>query len=192
MICSPCGSENAHNRLYCWNCGARLGAPCPSCGFNNADTDKFCGACGIALSVVAGGSSKPLKGEAQTKRRSVASGVPAPIRHRFSEAEITELMGTRQSATGTAASKLLSQDDLDKLFVHGKTSTDSHVGTEEVSSLDRKPQPAPSSETPSPQQEVQAKRKAASRSRSKSKSKPKTESSAKSAESSNAASDAKP
>ena len=49
MRCPSCSHENRPRRLYCSDCGSRLGCTCASCGTQNEPAEKFCGSCGAAL-----------------------------------------------------------------------------------------------------------------------------------------------
>jgi len=49
MRCSGCAAENAPDRRFCSECGARLVSICPSCRFENQPSAKFCGGCGARL-----------------------------------------------------------------------------------------------------------------------------------------------
>jgi len=49
MLCSSCRSENAADRKFCGECGARLALACASCGAPNPPNVRFCGECGSGL-----------------------------------------------------------------------------------------------------------------------------------------------
>ncbi len=49
MLCSSCGGENAADRKFCGECGARLALACASCGAPNPSNVRFCGECGSAM-----------------------------------------------------------------------------------------------------------------------------------------------
>jgi hypothetical protein len=119
MKCSSCESENACNRRYCRSCGSKLGSTCQSCGFSNDDGDMFCGGCSVSLQ-----SSKSLpvrkaiisKEPSGAKSKTVELSRIAPAFHRYTETEITELLGARKTVDRIASDKLLSQEELDGLF----------------------------------------------------------------------------
>ena len=49
MKCGKCGAENREGRMFCAQCGAKLGWSCPRCGFDNEADERFCGGCGYSL-----------------------------------------------------------------------------------------------------------------------------------------------
>ena len=53
MRCSECTADNALDRRFCAECGARLVVVCPACRFENEPSAKFCGGCAARLTPTA-------------------------------------------------------------------------------------------------------------------------------------------
>jgi hypothetical protein len=100
MTCSQCGSDNADTRAYCHACGTRVALICSHCGFSNEATAHYCGGCG-----------RDVAATTTATRFDTAYAL-----HQYTAEEIEELLEDRQQMEAQRKSKLLTQDELDKLF----------------------------------------------------------------------------
>jgi len=131
-----------------------------------------------------------VRKQGERKVKPVRYGILASDKHRYTEAEITELLEVRKRSAGATLSKLLTQEDLDKLFVDARAK--STVESKVVSKPEPQPQPDNASQALlQPQPETHPESKPVRRSRSKSKSKTKSKSEAQPGEASDTPSKAK-
>ena len=49
LRCGRCGADNAVDKNFCGDCGAKLQAACPACGSAVEHNKRFCGDCGAEL-----------------------------------------------------------------------------------------------------------------------------------------------
>jgi len=56
MKCLKCQADNADNKLFCGQCGAKLEKICPHCGTSNPIHYRYCGKCSHELSLTKGKS----------------------------------------------------------------------------------------------------------------------------------------